>query len=111
MDQAFASIWNILRADDPFRDYANDSELRVTIGQKLLNLVADGVTDPGRLRQLTVESLLPGHWRAEISRFRGGGGMANPPNQSSWTADLWILWIPRGSARISSRRLVMRLPE
>src|SRR6476646_10564442 len=64
MDQAFASIWNILRADDPFRDYANDSELRVTIGQKLLNLVADGVTDPGRLRQLTVESLLPGHWRS-----------------------------------------------
>jgi hypothetical protein len=26
--------------------------------------VADGVTDPVRLRQLTVESLLPGHWRA-----------------------------------------------
>jgi hypothetical protein len=61
MDQAFAAIWNVLRADDPFRDYANDSELRVTIGQKLLNLVADGVTDPSRLRQLTVESLLQGH--------------------------------------------------
>ena len=61
MDQAFASIWNVLRADDPFRNYANDSELRVTIGQKLLNLVADGATDPGRLRQLTVESLLLGH--------------------------------------------------
>jgi hypothetical protein len=46
----------------PFRDYANDSELRLAVGQKLLNLVADGVTDPGRLRQLTVESLfLPGH--------------------------------------------------
>ncbi len=62
MDQAFAAIWNVLRADDPFRDYANDSELRLAVGQKLLNLVADGVTDPGRLRQLTVESLfLPGH--------------------------------------------------
>jgi hypothetical protein len=58
MDQAFAAIWNVLRADDPFRDYANDSELRLAIGQKLLNLVADGVTDPGRLRQMTVESLL-----------------------------------------------------
>lgn len=67
MDQAFAAIWHVLRADDPFRDYANDSELRLAIGQKLLNLVADGVTDPCRLRQLTVESLLPGHWRAEIS--------------------------------------------
>ena len=58
MDQAFAAIWNVLRADDPFRDYVNDSELRLAIGKKLLNLVAGGVTDPGRLRQITVESLL-----------------------------------------------------
>jgi hypothetical protein len=67
MDQAFAAIWKVLQADDPFRDYAKDGELRIAVGQKLLNLVADGVTDPGRLRQLIVESLLPGHWRAEIS--------------------------------------------
>ena len=58
MDQAFAAIWNVLRADDPFRDYANDGELRIAIGHKLMNLVADGVTDPSRLRQLTLESLL-----------------------------------------------------
>ena len=55
MDQAFAAIWAITRG--PVRDYANDSELRIAVGQKLLNLVADGVTDPIRLRQLTVESL------------------------------------------------------
>jgi hypothetical protein len=67
MDQAFAAIWNVLKADASFRDYAKDGELRIAVGQKLLNLVANGVTDPGRLRQLTVESLLPGHWRAEIS--------------------------------------------
>jgi hypothetical protein len=58
MDQAFGDIWTVLRADDPFRNYANDSEFRLAIGQKLLNLVADGVTDPSRLRQITVESLL-----------------------------------------------------
>ena len=58
MDQAFAAIWHVLKADDPFRDYAKDSELRLAIGQKLLNLVADGVTDPVRLRRLTVQSLL-----------------------------------------------------
>jgi hypothetical protein len=58
MDQAFAAIWNQVRADDPFRDYAHDCELRLVIGHKLLNLVADGVTDPIRLRWLTVESLL-----------------------------------------------------
>jgi len=58
MNQAFAAIWNVIRADDPFRDYANDSELRIAIGHKLMNLVADGVTDPSRLRQLTLETLL-----------------------------------------------------
>ena len=66
MDQAFAAVWKVLRADDPFRDYAKDGELRLVVGQKLLNLVADGVMDPDRLRQLTIESILPGHWR-EIS--------------------------------------------
>ena len=58
MDQAFAAVWHMLRADDPFRDFANDTELRIAIGKKLLNLVAVGVTDPLRLRNLTVESLL-----------------------------------------------------
>jgi len=58
MDQAFAAIWNVLRADDPFRDYAADSELRIAIGYKLMNLVADGVTDPSWLRQLTIKGLL-----------------------------------------------------
>jgi hypothetical protein len=52
MDQAFAGVWRMLRADDPFRDYASDSELRIAIGKKLL---ADGVTDP---RNLTVQGLL-----------------------------------------------------
>jgi hypothetical protein len=57
MDQAFAAVWPMLRADDPFRDSYNDSELRIAIGHKLMDLVADGVTDPLRLRKLTVESL------------------------------------------------------
>ena len=58
MDQAFAAVWRMLRAEDPFRDYARDTELRIAIGKKLLDLVADGVTDPLRLRNLTAESLL-----------------------------------------------------
>ena len=57
MDQAFAAVWHMLRADGPFRDYANDRELRVAIGHKLMDLAANGVTDPVRLRNLTVESL------------------------------------------------------
>jgi hypothetical protein len=46
-----------VKADNAFRNYAHDRELRLVIGKKLLNLVADGVIDPIRLRQLTVESL------------------------------------------------------
>ena len=62
MDEAFHAIWKVLRTDDPFRNYANDGELRIAIGQKLMDLVANGVTDPGKLRYLAVESLLlPGH--------------------------------------------------
>ena len=57
MNQAFAAIWNIIRADDPFRDYAKDSELRRAIGHKLMELVANGVTDPVRLGYRTLKSL------------------------------------------------------
>jgi hypothetical protein len=58
IDHAFAAIWNVLRADDPFPDYARDSELRLAIWLTLLILVADGVTNRIRLRELTLESLL-----------------------------------------------------
>ena len=48
--------------DDPFRDYVNDAELRIAIGHKLMELVANGVTDPVRLGYLTLKSLpLPRH--------------------------------------------------
>ena len=58
MDQAFAAVWRMLMADDPFRGFASGSELRIAISTNLLKLIADGVTDPLRLRNLTVESLL-----------------------------------------------------
>jgi hypothetical protein len=57
MDQAFAAVWLMLGADNRFGDSCNDSELQIAIGHKLMDLVADGVTDPVRLRKLTVESL------------------------------------------------------
>ena len=61
MDQAFAAVWRMLR-DDAYRDYVSDTELRKAIGKKLLNLVADGVTDPLRLRKShRQESALPPH--------------------------------------------------
>ena len=90
MDQAFAAIWNILKADDPFRDYAKDGELRIAVGQKLLNLVADGVTDPRRLRQLTVESLT-----------RGTGELRSPAASISAACDLTaVAGMAFGRARV-----------
>ena len=74
MDQAFAAIWHMLRADDPFRDSYNDSELRIAIGHKLMDLVADGVTDPLRLRKLTVESLLVLDLKSSGNRLSNSGG-------------------------------------
>lgn len=37
MDLAFAAIWKVIKADDPFRDYAKDGELRIVVGAKLPN--------------------------------------------------------------------------
>ena len=57
MDQAFAVVPHMLRADDLFRDCANDSELRIAIS-KAAEPCGGWVTNPARLRDLTVESLL-----------------------------------------------------
>ena len=57
MDRAFVAIWTVVEANDPFCNCACDRELRLVIGTKLLNLVADGIVDPVRLRQLTLRDL------------------------------------------------------
>ena len=61
MDRAFVHIGHNRKANDPSREIsANDTELRIAIGKKLLNLVSDGVTNPLQLRNLTVQSpILP----------------------------------------------------
>ena len=64
MDQAFAAVWHMLRADDLFRDFADDTELRKAIGKKLVKLVVDGVTNPLQLRNLTVKPALHAMRRA-----------------------------------------------
>ena len=62
MDKAFHAIWHVLRTNDPFRDYANDGELRIAIGRKLMELVANEETHPARLGYLALKSLpLPHH--------------------------------------------------
>jgi hypothetical protein len=59
--QAFESTWMVMRAHEPLLDADRAKELGSEIRLKLVELAADGVTDPAQLRRLTLESLpLPG---------------------------------------------------
>ena len=55
--QAFESIWLVIRAHEPLLDADRAKELSIKISRKLVELAADGVTDPAQLRKLTLESL------------------------------------------------------
>lgn len=57
LDQAFIDIWAVLKAHDPFHDWKKDSELRTALAEKLMALVAVGVTNPNELRRLALDSL------------------------------------------------------
>jgi hypothetical protein len=57
----FESIWLVMRAHEPLLDADRAKELSIEISRKLVELAADGVTDPAQLRRLALESLpLPG---------------------------------------------------
>ena len=59
--QTFESIWLVMRAHEPLVDADRAKELGIEISRKLVELAADGVTDPAQRRRLTLESLpLPG---------------------------------------------------
>jgi hypothetical protein len=55
--QAFESIWLVMRAHEPLLDAERTKELAIEISRTLVELAADGVTDPAQLRRLTLESL------------------------------------------------------
>jgi hypothetical protein len=55
--QTFESIWLVMRAHEPLVDADRAKELSIEISRKLVELAANGVTDPAQLRRLTLESL------------------------------------------------------
>ena len=55
--QTFEFIWLVMRAHEPLVDADRAKELSIEISRKLVELAADGVTDPAQLRRLTLESL------------------------------------------------------
>jgi hypothetical protein len=58
LEDAFRGTWTAIAGNnDPFRDLERESELRTALAEKLMALVADGVTDPVELQKLALESL------------------------------------------------------
>ena len=69
MDHASAAVWRMLRADDPFRDSYNDSELRMAIGHKLM----DRMERSSSASKLTGEGLVL-ELKRSGNRFSNSGG-------------------------------------
>jgi len=57
LSKAFEATWEVLRARDSSRDVNAEDDLRLAVSGKLLELAAEGVTDPEELRNRALESL------------------------------------------------------
>ena len=56
IDQAFDTTWPVIRAHEAGYDKARIAELSMMLSHKLIELAADGVTDPQELRRLALET-------------------------------------------------------
>lgn len=61
LSKAFEATWEVLRARDSSRDVNAEDDLRLAVSGKLLELAAEGVTDPEEIRNRAV--LQPSHKR------------------------------------------------
>jgi hypothetical protein len=61
LSKAFEATWEVLRARDSSRDVDAEDDLRLAVSGKLLELAAEGVTDPEEIRNRAV--LQPSHKR------------------------------------------------
>jgi hypothetical protein len=57
LSKAFEATWEILHARDSSRDADAEDDLRLAVSGKLLELAAEGLTDPEELRDRVLESL------------------------------------------------------
>jgi hypothetical protein len=57
LSKAFEATWEVLRARDSSDDVDAVDDLRLAVSGKLLQLAANGVTDPEELRDRVLESL------------------------------------------------------
>ena len=57
LSKAFEATWEVLHTGNPPRDAEAEDDLRLAVSGKLLQLAANGVTDPKELQNRVLESL------------------------------------------------------
>jgi hypothetical protein len=56
IERAFDSAWSVIRAHEAGANKARMTELSMALSHRLIELAADGVTDPQELRRLALET-------------------------------------------------------
>jgi hypothetical protein len=56
IEQAFDATWSVIRAHEAGNDKARIAELSMMLSHRLVELAANGVTDPQELRRLALET-------------------------------------------------------
>jgi hypothetical protein len=56
IERAFDVTWPVIRAHEAGNDKARIAELSMALSHRLVELAADGVTDPQELRRLALET-------------------------------------------------------
>jgi len=59
LEQAFDATWPVIRAHEAGNDKGRMAELSMSLSRRLVELAADGVTDPQELRRLALETFPP----------------------------------------------------
>jgi hypothetical protein len=58
IERAFDATWPVIRAHEAGNDKARIAELSMMLSHKLVELAANGVTDPQELRRLALEAFI-----------------------------------------------------
>jgi hypothetical protein len=56
IERAFDATWPVIRAHEADANKARIAELTMALSHKLIELAADGITDPQELRRLALEA-------------------------------------------------------
>jgi hypothetical protein len=56
IERAYDATWPVIRAREAGNDKARIAELSMMLNHKLVELAADGIRDPQRMRKMALES-------------------------------------------------------